>query len=232
MISESVVHAVVAVVYTVATVGCLWALQRVDETRQQYLRLSTLTIAVGAVTSVSLVFGVGSLTINGYEVALPSVVNNLVAYPVLWVITAMLADVDDRLIAAAALAPFVQVVAFWLSPIYGGVVAIGSLVVVVGSHLLLAVLFLGRIWDASSSVPEERRLLHWKARNLLLFLIGMFIVFSFLSVAGVFSAFGMLVLNQYVSVLIRVGFAGFLFANVGALGDATTAGRDVTAADD
>jgi sensory rhodopsin len=143
---------------------------------------------------------------------------------VLWAIAAMLADADRRLVAFAAAVPFVQVAAFWVAPVYGGAVALASLAVVVGSHLVLAVVFARSVWAATSGLSEHRRLLHWKARNLLLFLIGMFIVFSFLSVAQAFSDFGTVVLNQYVSLLIRVGFAAFLFANVDALGG-TTAGR-------
>lgn len=238
MISETVVHAATAAVYVVATVGCLRYLRRADEAHQQYLRLATLPIVVGAVSSALLALGVGFAVVNGYELTLPAILSDSLAYPVLWVVTAMLADVDDRLLAFAAVVPFVQVLAFWASPVYGGLVALASVAVVVGSHVLLAVVFRGRIWAASSSVAEERRLLHWKARNLLLFLIGMLIAFAFLSVAGAFDDFGTLVIDQYISVLIRIGFVGFLFANVDALGTVTDAattaavGRDTTAADD
>lgn len=219
MISESAIHVATAAVYLVATVACLWRLQQAAAASRRYLRLVTLTVGVGAVTSALLALGVGTATVNGYEMTVPTIVSDFVAYPVLWALAAMLADVDDRTLAFAAGVPFVQVVAFWVAPVYGGLVAVGSFVVVVGSHLLLAVVFRGRVWAASSRVPEERRLLHWKARNLLLFLVGMLIAFAFLSVAGAFDDFGTVVLDQYVSVLIRVGFAAFLFANADALAD-------------
>jgi hypothetical protein len=238
MISESVVHAATAAVYAVAAVVCVWSLRQADEANRRYLRLATVPVVVGIVSSALLGLGVGSVVVDGYELTIPAILSDTVAYPVLWAVTAMLADVEDRLVAFAAVVPFVQVLAFWASPVYGGLVALASVAVVVGSHVLLAVVFRGRIWAASSSVAEERRLLHWKARNLLLFLIGMLIAFAFLSVAGAFDDFGTLVIDQYISVLIRIGFVGFLFANVDALGTVTDAattaavGRDTTAADD
>lgn len=238
MISETAVHGATAALYAVTGVVCLRALQRTDEAHRQYLRLATVPIVVGVVSSSLLAFGVGAVVVNGYELTLPAILSDAVAYPLLWVVTAMLADVDDRLLAFAAAVPFVQVLAFWVSPVYGGLVALASVAVVVGSHVLLAVVFRGRIWAASSSVPEERRLLHWKARNLLLFLVGMLIAFAFLSVAGAFDDFGTLVIDVYISVLIRIGFVAFLFANVDVLGaaaDTTTAtpgaGRNTAATD-
>lgn len=217
MISEATVHAATAAVYAAATLVFLGRLGRVPSGRRRYYQLATLAVGVGAVTSALMVFGLGTVSVNGYAVTLPTSASDLVAYPLLWGVTAMLADVDRRTLVLVTAIPVVQVVAFQAAPIFGGLVTLASAVVVIGGHLVLAAVFVGRIWSATEHLPEERRLLHWKARNLLLFLIGMLIAFAFLSVAGAFDDFGTVVLNQYVSVLIRVGFAGFLFANVDAL---------------
>jgi hypothetical protein len=53
-----------------------------------------------------------------------------------------------------------------------------------------------RIWEAAQSLSEEQRLLHWKARNLLLFLVGMIIVSAMLGLFGVFDDFVNTVLTQ------------------------------------
>ena len=224
MISEAAVYGTSAAVYAAATVVFLLWLRRVPDGRRLYYRLATLVVGVGAVSSALMVLGVGVVPVNGYAVTLPTFASDLVAYSVLWGIAAMLADVDRRTLALVAGLPAVQVLAFQAAPIFGGVVTLASAVVVIGGHLVLAAVFIGRIWPATVNLPEERRLLHWKARNLLLFLIGMLVAFAFLSVVGAFDAFGTVVLNQYVSVLIRVGFAGFLFANAGALADGPSEG--------
>lgn len=98
-----------------------------------------------------------------------------------------------------------------------GVYAV-ALVVLVGGYVGLVAYLLGPIWRRAQAVPEQRRLLHWKARNLLLFIIGMLIAFVILALFGVFDEFVTVTIQQYMAVLIRVGFAGFLFANLDAVG--------------
>ncbi|WP_246983321.1 hypothetical protein [Halorientalis marina] len=112
-----------------------------------------------------------------------------------------------------------------------------------GDELLLAIglvllfkLLRGRIADRAAAMPDEQRLLHWKAWKLLWFLIAMLIVFALLSLVGIYDISVLAVLNAYLSILIRVAFALFLVANVGAVeqlpvldgqggGGSTTAGR-------
>ena len=217
MISESLVHSATAVVYGATLVVLLAWLRRVPDRARRYCYLMVGVVGVGAATSLLAAAGVGAITVNGREVLLPSFASDLVAYTTLWAVTAMLADVSRRTLAAVAGLPFLQVAAFQFGASAGGLVGLASTALVIGGHFVLAYLFVGPIWRGAQDLPDERRLLHWKSRNLLLFLIGMLIAFAFVSLAGAFSAFGTTVINQYISVLIRVGFAGFLFANVGSL---------------
>ena len=217
MISESLVHSAAAVAYGVTLVVLLAWLRRVPGRARRYCHLVVGVVAVGFATSLLAAAGVGAVTANGRELLLPSFVSDLVAYSLLWAVTAMLAGVSRRTLAVVSGLPFLQVVAFQFGASAGGLVGLASTAFVIGGHFVLAYLFLNLVWQGAQDLPDERRLLHWKARNLLLFLIGMLIVFAFLSLAGAFTTFGTHVLNQYISVLIRVGFAGFLFANVDAL---------------
>jgi undecaprenyl pyrophosphate phosphatase UppP len=107
----------------------------------------------------------------------------------------------------------------------GGPVALVALAVLVVGHLVLLSLYRNRIWEAAQSLSEEQRLLHWKARNLLLFLVGMIIVSAVLGLFGVFDDFVNTVLTQYMNLLIRAGFAGFLFANITNVDVENAAGR-------
>jgi hypothetical protein len=184
---------------------------------RRYCHLLILVVGLGGATSFLASAGIGGVSVGEKTVLLPTFVNDAVAYSVLWFVTAMLAVVSRRMLAVVTALPFVQVVAFQFGTPMGGLIALVSTVVVVVGHLVIACLFAGPIWRTAQALPDERRLLHWKSRNLLLFLIGMRIVFAFLSLAGAFATFGGHLLSQYISVLIRVGFAGFLFVNVVAL---------------
>ncbi|NEU58245.1 bacteriorhodopsin [Halorussus sp. MSC15.2] len=217
MISESAVYATSGCVYA-ATLAVLVAwLRNVPDHGRRYCNLMTFVVGLGVLTSFLAAAGIGGVSVGGKTVLLSTFLNDAVAYSVLWFVTAMLADVSRRRLAVVTAFPFVQVVAFQFGTPMGGLVALASTVVVIGGHLVLAYLFVGPIWQTAQRLPDERRLLHWKSRNLLLFLIGMLIAFAFLSLAGAFTAFGVHVLGQYIAVLIRVGFAGFLFVNIDAL---------------
>lgn len=71
----------------------------------------------------------------------------------------------------------------------------------------------GPVWRTATDRPPTRRLLYWKARNLLLLLIGAVLLAAFLTGC----VFVQLVVLESIDMLIRVGFAGFLLANIGAL---------------
>jgi sensory rhodopsin len=217
MISETGVYAAGAVVSGLAAVVSVAKLRGIPGRVRRYYSLATFLLVLAAASGALMAADVGAMTVNGYEVTLPSFVNDLVAYSVLWGITGLLADVDRRTLAVVTGLPFLQVIAFQVAATSSGATALAASAFVIGGHVVLAGLFLGPIWRGCSHLPERRQLLHWKARNLLLFLIGMLIVYAFLSLAGAFDAFATVVLNQYISVLIRVGFAAFLFANVDAL---------------
>lgn len=217
MISESLLHAASAGAYAVTLVVLLAWLPRLPNHVRRYCYAMVAIVGLGGVTSALAAAGVGTVTVDGRAVVLPTVVSDLGAYSLLWGVTGILGGVSRRRLAVVAGLPMIQVLAFQFGASAGGLLGLGSSAVVIGGHLVLAYLFVGPIWNEAQDLPDERRLLHWKSRNLLLFLIGMLIAFAFLSLTGVFSTFGSALINQYISVLIRVGFAGFLFANVGAL---------------
>lgn len=234
MISASLIHATAAGAYGVTLVVLLAWLRRVPDRAKRYCHVMVGVVGVGLATSLLAAGDVGAVTVNGREVLLPSFLNDVVAYSLLWAVTAMLADVPRRTLAVVTGLPAVQVVAFQFGASAGGLVGLVSIATVIGGHLVLAYLFLGSIWRGAQELPDERRLLHWKSRNLLLFLIGMLIAFAFISLAGWFTDFGTTVIQQYISVLIRVGFAGFLFVNADAIdaGDgANAAGTGVASGD-
>ncbi|WP_436928645.1 rhodopsin [Halosimplex halobium] len=217
MIELSTVYAVAAAGYALAALGLVAWLRRLPRDRRTYCYPAVAAVGVSAVTTALSLAGVGVVALGGASLDIPSVLDDLIAYPLLWAVAALLADESRRTVGVFVAVPAVQVVAFNVASVVGGAVGIVGILVVIGGHVLLAYLLFGPVWERARRLPDRRRLLHWKARNLLLFLIGMLIVFALLGVAGVFDTYVSGVLGEYVGALIRVGFAGFLFANVDAV---------------
>lgn len=211
MIELSTVYAIAAAGYLLATLGLIAWLGRIPDDKRLYCYPAVAAVGISAVTTVLSMVGVGVLTVNGAALDVPSVLDDLIAYPLLWAVAALLANESRKTVGLFVLVPAVQVVAF-----NGASVLVGLVAVVVG-HVYLTYLLFGPVWERAQRLLDRQRLLHWKARNLLLFLIGMLIVFALLGVGGVFDTYISGVLGEYVGALIRVGFAGFLFANVDAI---------------
>ncbi|WP_135365984.1 bacteriorhodopsin [Halosimplex halophilum] len=226
MIELSTVYAVAAAVYALAAVGLVAWLTRIPERRRTYCYPAVAAVGVSAVTTALSLVGVGVVAVGGGSLDLPSVLDDLIAYPLLWGVAALLANESRRTVGVFVAVPVVQVVAFNAASVLGGVVGLVGIATVVAGHLLLAYLLFGPVWERAGRLPDRQRLLHWKARNLLLFLIGMLIAYAVLGVAGVFDTYVSGVLGEYVGALIRVGFAGFLFANVDAI-DVDDAGDEL-----
>jgi hypothetical protein len=109
-------------------------------------------------------------------------------------------------------------VAFSVASVSSGSLSLFAALVVMGGHLLLIYLFVGPIWADTDGLPPRQRLLHWKCRNLLLFLIGMLIVLGMLLLAGIFDPFVSTVITEYIDLMIRLGFAGFVMMHLPKLG--------------
>lgn len=190
-------------------------IRRIPEAKRRYCYPVVAIVGFAAVTTALGALGVG--TISGTTLDAPGIVDDLITYSVLWALAAALAGESRRMVGLFAVIPAAQVIAFNVAAIVGGLVGLVGLFVVVAGHGVLAYLLFGPVWEHAQQLPDRRRLLHWKARNLLLFMIGMLIVFALLSVGSVFDDFVSGALGLYVDALIRIGFAGFLFANVDAL---------------
>ncbi|WP_415378600.1 rhodopsin [Halosimplex sp. TS25] len=216
MIESSVVFWVSAAVQAVALVVLLGWLRGISASRRRYCYPVLFVLGVSLAGTVLIALGVGT-DVGGTSLDAPGIADDLIAYSVLWGITALLAGESRRMVGVFVVVPVIQVVAFNGGVLLGGTAGLVGLLVMVAGQVLFAYLLLGRVWERAQRLPDRQRLLHWKARNLLLFLIGMLIAFSLLSVARVFDEFVVSTVGAYMDLLIRVGFAGFLFANVDAI---------------
>ncbi|WP_424018228.1 rhodopsin [Halorientalis pallida] len=214
MISAATVYAASAGVYAVVIAALVLWLRRIPEAYHKYCYPVLGIVVISGIAVALDAAGIGTVVVNEYPITIPSLLGDLIAYPALWAVAALLAGVGRRMLAITIALPFVQRASFTIAATTGGLIALVMLAVLVGGHLVLLYLYRNQIWEAAQSVSDEQRLLHWKGRNLLLFLIGMIIVSAVLALSGLFDNFVSAVLTQYMNLLIRAGFAGFLFANV------------------
>lgn len=214
MISETAVYGTSSAVYVLTALVVIAWMRRLPDRFHRYCYAVLLVVGTSGVTSALTAAGIGTIPLGADVLDVPNLLSGVVAYPVVWGLSAVLAGVSGRTLALVLVIPFTQRVAFEVAALHPGALGLVAALVVIGGHLVLGYLFAGRIWEQAQSVPDSQRLLHWKMRNLLLFLIGMIIVFAFLSTGGIFDAFVAAVVIAYIDILIRVGTTGFLLANV------------------
>lgn len=176
-------------------------------------------MGLAAVVYVLTAYGIGTIQIGDASLLLPLLVNDLVAYPGFFVIAGLLAGASRAQLLALGGVSVIQRLAFEVASVgvFDGVLALLGPVVVVVGWFVHVYLFVGPVWASAADVSARRRLVHWKCRNLLLFLVGMLIVFGVLILAGVMDFFVVSLTNAYISFLVRAGVAGFVFANAGAI---------------
>ncbi|MXR42822.1 bacteriorhodopsin [Halobaculum sp. WSA2] len=215
MIPASTLYLGAAGVAAVVFLGLVGWLTRIDPESRRVCGVVAGIVGFSSVAYLMLGLGIGTVSVAGGTVAAPYLIENVVAYTGFYVIAGGLAGASRRLIGAAAGVSVVQRIAFELpnAGYLDGAGALAAAGVVVGGWFVILWLFVGPIWDAAESVAPRRRLLHWKCRNLLLFLIGMLIVYAMCSLAGLLDPFVNTLINVYINLLIRVGIAGFLFVN-------------------
>lgn len=220
MIEPTTITTAAVGVYVVAFAVLLVWLRRLPADRRRFCYPIVLIVGISIVAVGLTAVGIGTVTVNGYEMVVPTFLDDILSYSLLFFVMARIGGIDGRPLALIVATPVAQRIAFELGVIAGGLFGLVALGFVVVSHVALGAYLLGPVWRGLQSVPEQRRLLHWKARNLVLFLIGMLIVYAVLSVAQLFDPVVQSTINQYMRILIQVGFAGFLFTNLDAVGDA------------
>lgn len=225
--SVSTVYLVFSGIFVLTAAVLLAWLPRTNDDARWACGTAVGVVIAGAVGTAAVGFDVGTVPIAGGETNLINLTTQLLAGTGFWVVAARLAGLSRRRMVGVAAVPFAQRVAFEvpLSGVGGQAGAAIASVVALLTYGLLAYLFLGPIWRSAQSQPVSRRLLYWKVRNHLLFLLGMLIISSVAAMSGVFGPFVTVVIALYINVLVGIGISGFLFVNADTI--AATEGGDV-----
>lgn len=211
MIDQTTVYAVSGGVAG-ATAALLLLARRLYPT--EFDRLTAVCVVVPAVAAVGTalsVADVGQVTVAGATIDGPDLFADLVLYGALHAVAARLAGLSSKLFGLLVALAVANRLVFALASVTPAVAAGG---IVVG-FVATAGLYVGPVWRQAQAVSRQRRLLHWKGRNLLLFLQAAITVYAVLLVADVFPLdLVSTTAIEYIRGLLRVGLPIYLFVKI------------------
>lgn len=215
---ETTILGITVVLYAVAAVVSVVAAHRSPASVRRYAYAVAGVVVVSAVGMVLYMFDVGQYAVaSGGTSSVPQFIDDSVAYGVLFGMTVFFAGASKRMIGLVVGLSVGSRVAIEVAVIFGGTaVGIGFLASIL-TYLARVYLLWWPVWRTAQTQPPARQLLYWKSRNLLMLLIGVILLAALIAGVGIFDSFVELVVLEYIDLMIRVGFAGFLLSNIGAL---------------
>ncbi|ELZ37268.1 bacteriorhodopsin [Halorubrum tebenquichense] len=214
MIEPGTVRFASAGIYAVSAVALLALASRKPAELRRYCYPFVAVVALAGVGVGLWGAGIGTIPIASGTLEGGQLLTDYVAYPFLFGFAAFVAGASRRYIGAVVAVTVAMRLGYDFAEVFAGPLATaGTLGILVGYAALVGLLF-GPVASAASRQPPARELFYKKTRNLSLFAFGVLIAWAMLQIAGVFDAFTATVTLEYLDLLLRVGFAGFVFANV------------------
>ena len=214
MIEPSTVRFASAGVYAVSAVVLLALARRKPADLRRYCYPFVAVVALAGVGIASWGAGIGTFAVANGTLEAGQLLSDYVAYPFLFGFAAFVSGAGRRYVAGVVALTAVMRLGYDVAAVFAGPLATaGTLAILVGYVILLG-LFFGPLASAAARQPPERELFFTKTRNLSLFAFGVLIAWAMLQIAGLFDTFTAAVTLEYLDLLLRVGFAGFVFANV------------------
>ena len=224
MIEPSTVRFASASVYAVSAVVLLALVRRKPAELRRYCYPFVAVVALAGLGVGLWGAGIGTFSVANGTLEGGQLLTDYVAYPFLFGFAAFVAGASRRYVAGVVAVTAAMRLGYDFAEVFEGPLALaGTLAILVGYVVLLA-LFFGPLAGAAARQPPARELFFKKTRNLSLFAFGVLIAWAMFQIAGLFDQFTGTVTLEYLDLLLRVGFAGFVFANVETL--AAEAGDD------
>lgn len=217
MIEDAVIYAAAATLYAIAAIVLAVLTRRQPARLRRYCYPFVGIVGLSAIATALVALGVGEITVGAVELVIPQTIDDLVGYTFVFGFAAFAAGASWKLVGTVVVTFAIMRMSYQLADAFEGVLGLVGIGVIVGGYLFLVYLFFGPIAAVADRQADTRRLLFWKFRNLALFAFGMLIVWAMLSLGGAFDAFTTTVTLEYIDIVLRIGFAGFLIGNVSAL---------------
>ena len=228
MIEPSTVRFVSAGIYAVSAVALLALARRKPAALRRYCYPFVAVVAAAAVGIGAWGAGIGTLSVGSGTLEAGQLLSDYVAYPFLFGFAAFVAGTSRRYVGGVVALVVAMRLGYDVAEVFDGALALAGTGSILVGYVALVGLYFGPVATAAARQPPARELFYKKTRNLVLFAFGVLIAWAMLQIAGVFDAFTAAVTLEYLDLLLRVGFAGFVFANVETLAAeaASEVGRD------
>ncbi|WP_096592284.1 bacteriorhodopsin [Halorubrum ezzemoulense] len=214
MIEPSTVRFASAGVYAVSAVVLLALARRKPPELRRYCYPFVAVVALAGVGIGTWGAGIGAFSVGSGTLEAGQLLSDYVAYPFLFGFAAFVSGAGRRYVWGIVALTVAMRLGYDFAEVFEGALATaGTLGILVGYATLLG-LFFGPIAGAAARQPPARELFYKKTRNLALFAFGVLIAWAMLQIAGLFDQFSAAVTLEYLDLLLRVGFAGFVCANV------------------
>ncbi|ELZ51117.1 hypothetical protein C464_01516 [Halorubrum coriense DSM 10284] len=230
MIEPSAIRFVSAGVYAVSAVVLLVLARRKPAALRPYCYPFVGVVGIAAVGVGLWAAGVGTFSVGSGTLAGGQLLTDYVGYMFLFGFAAFVSGVSRRYVGGVvAITAFLRL-GYDVAEVFDGAAALAGTGAIFVGYVALLGLFFGPIASAAAAQPPARELFFKKTRNLALFAFGVLIAWAMFQIAGLLDQFTGTVTLEYLDLLLRVGFAGFVFANVETL--AAEGGNDTESVDD
>ena len=214
MIEPSTVRFASASMYAVSAVVLFALARRKPVVLRRYCYPFVAVVAAAGLGVASWGAGIGTFSVANGTLEAGQLLSDYVAYPFLFGFAAFVSGAARRYVGGVVALVVVMRLGYDLAAVFEGPLALAGTASILVGYLVLLGLFFGPLANAAAAQPPERKLFFTKTRNLALFAFGVLIAWAMLQIAGLLDQFTGTVTLEYLDLLLRVGFAGFVFANV------------------
>lgn len=202
---------------------------RTTQQVRRYALLLTASVALVPIGFVLRQAGVGQLTVAGGVIDVVNLVQSTIGTIILYGVVLGLVDTSRRMTGLIIGISLIPTYAGSLLGLVGDSFGVLGIVYLAGSFLPFPVvlyLFVGPVWRSAASVSRRRRLIHWKARNILLFAYAMVLAYTLIAITGlVVDPVLNAIIVQYSFYMLSGGVAVYLLYNLTRL--RTTTGTEL-----
>lgn len=215
---EVLVQSLAAGAYALTALVMLVLIRRQPAAVRRYSYVVLGVVVVSAAGVALQAFDVG--TYQGaveQPLSIPQFVDDSIAYGVLFGLMTFFSGTSRRMVVLVAFLSFGSRLAIEIGGFLGGGILLLGLLASLGSFFTRVYLLWWPVWRTAKRQHAQRRLLFWKARNALVFLIGVNIIAGIVTGIGLTDRFVQIIVLTYIDFCIRIGFAGFVLSNITAL---------------
>jgi sensory rhodopsin len=162
--------------------------RRTPDQLRQYGYLLTILVGVAPIAILLQELGIGQLPASNGTLDFVNLVQGTVSTLVIYGLVLSLADVSRSMtgfiIFVALIPTYAGAIAGLLGDSISGVLGLLFLGGFFVPFPVILYLFFRPVWRSAQTVSRQRRLVHWKARNILLFAYGMLLAYTPMAIAG------------------------------------------------